>query len=643
MKISPFLLPLTLGAAGCASGAVFARFDLSPFLSAITSLLGGNGLLQAALGTLGGVFGVDQTFDYVVIGGGTAGDAIGVRLAEAGFKVAIVEAGEYHELSKPIFSTVPGFDLFFIGSNVLDTYLPADWGFVTEPHPATNYRRIKYTQGKCVGGSSAVNAMLYHRGPSSMYDIWAEAVGDDSYRLDQFNEFYKKSVTFSPPGQGDSDLADQDYYSDDFAPSGQGGPVQVSYANYISPWVKRLEAALQSVGLSRNLAFNRGGLLGFHAAQTTIRKSDATRSTSAEYIYMARNKRLPSLKLFTSTEATQITFDDQRRATGVNVKSFGAKYHIKAKNEVILSAGAFKSPQLLMTSGIGPRATLQEFGIPVVSALEGVGQNMWDHIFFGLSYAVKIPTFDQLLHNPVYLAEAVAQYTITHTGPFSSNAVGLYGFEKIPPNYRNAFSWDTINKLSGFSDDFPEVEHLSIDGFTGNFQSLIFQQPLGFTNYATLQSALVAPLSRGNVTIRSSSATDAPIISPNWLSDRADQEVAIALFKRMREVLETDAVQEVALGKEYWPGSKVQTDEEILNFIRKSFITVWHASCTCKMGREGDAMAVVDSAARVFGVSGLRVVDASAFPLLIPGHPSSTVYALAEKIADGIIRSAGAN
>ncbi|KAJ3496848.1 hypothetical protein NLG97_g2355 [Lecanicillium saksenae] len=501
---------------------------------------------QAALGSFAGVFGVDQSFDYVVVGGGTAGNAIGVRLAKAGFKVAIIEAGEYHELSKPIFSTVPGFDLFFIGSNVLETYLPADWGFVTEAMLGTNQRKIKYTQGKCVGGSSAVNAMLYHRGPGSMYDLWAEAVGDDSYRFDQFDEFYKKSVTFDPPGKAD-EINDESYYEDDFAPNRQ------------------------------------------------------------------------------DTEVTQITFDDQKRATGVNVKAFGSKYHIKAKGETIISASAFKSPQLLMLSGIGPRTTLQQFGLPIVSELEGVG----------------VKTFDQLIHDPAYAAASAAEYTLLHSGPLSSNAVGLLAWEKIPQQYRDVFSRDTTNKLNSYSADWPEVEHLAIDGFTGDFQSLILQQPLAFRSYATLQSALVAPFSRGNVTIRSSSAMDAPVISPNWLEDKADQEVAIVLFKRMREIMSTDVIQNTAVGKEYWPGSKVQTDDEILNYIRGSLMTVWHASCTYKMGTASDGMAVVDSAARVFGVQRLRVVDASAFPLLIPGHPSSTVYALAEKIADNIIRNSG--
>ena len=314
-------------------------------------------------------------------------------------------------------------------------------------------------------------------------------------------------------------------------------------------------------------------------------------------------------------------------------------YTIKAKKEVILSAGAFNSPQLLMLSGIGPLEQLEELDIPVLSALEGVGQNMWDHVMFGPSYHVNFPTLDDTLHNPVSLADALLDYSLNAEGPLSSNVVEFLGWEKFPQKYRDNMTESTLEALSWFADDWPELEHISGNGYIGNFAFPVLQQPLDGKQYATNLGALAAPLSRGNVTLKSKHATTLPKINPNWLTHPADQEVAVAWYKRLREVWDTPELRSIRVGdEEAFPGLDKSTDEEILEVIRESMMTVWHAACTNKMGRKEDPMAVVDSKARVFGVENLRVVDASAFPLLPPGHPQSTIYALAEKIADSIIK-----
>lgn len=392
------------------------------------------------------------------------------------------------------------------------------------------------------------------------------------------------------------------------------------------------------MGLNRTEGFNRGDLLGYHYAQTTIRSSDATRSSSARYIYDAREKNLQSLRVFTSSHVTRVLFDANKKATGVQVQSLGVTHTLKAKKEVILSAGAFQSPQLLMVSGIGPPDTLNELGIPVISALPGVGQNMWDHIFFGPAYSVNFPTLSELFNNPTAFAAALAEYGSNRAGPLSSNCVELLGWEKLPKEYRTKFSSETEKELAKFPSDWPEVEHLSVNGYISDFNFPVLQQPLDNKQYASITGAMVAPVSRGNVTITSASALVKPEINPNWLTAKADQEVAIAWYRRMRDVFQTPKLNPIIDGQEAWPGKHIQTDEEILELIRNSLMTVWHAACTCKMGKKADPMAVVDSSARVFGVRGLRVVDASAMPLLPPGHPQSTVYALAEKIADAIIR-----
>ncbi|GAB0136623.1 hypothetical protein EsDP_00004918 [Epichloe bromicola] len=616
-----------------------ARRQFRPVFSAISSIFGGDGLFQSSLGTLEGFFGSDQEFDYVVAGGGTAGNAVGYRLAEAGYKVAIVEAGTFFELSKPALSTTPGLDVLFVGSDGSEALSAADWKFETTPQQGAANRKVHFAQGKCIGGSSAWNFMIHHRAPTGMYNQWAEAVGDDSYKFGSFEKFYKKSTTFTP---ADKSKRSSDTYSDsdegDFAPPGRGGPIQVSYSNFVSPWSTWLEKGFAAVGIKKTNGFDRGDLLGYHYAPSTIRQSDATRSSSAEYVYLAKEKNLSNLKIFTNTQASKIEFDKDKKATGVEVTSAaGSKYTLKAKKEVIVSAGAFKSPQLLMLSGIGPEQILNQFNIPIVASLPGVGQNMWDHIFFGPSYPVKVKTIASLLYNPADLISAGRKYLFSHDGILSSNGIEILGWEKVPSRYRDSLSSTTKDDLKRFSDDWPETEFLGANGYTGTFSSLL-KQPNDGRQYATILGALVSPLSRGNVTISSTNVGDQPLINPNWLTAKADQEVAVALFRRMRDIWSTSAVQTIVDGPEYYPGRDVETDEQILDYVRKNLMTVWHPSCTCKMGKREDAMAVVDSQARVHGVKGLRVVDASAFPMLLPGHPSATVYALAEKIADSIIQ-----
>jgi choline dehydrogenase len=215
--------------------------------------------------------------------------------------------------------------------------------------------------------------------------------------------------------------------------------------------------------------------------------------------------------------------------------------------------------------------------------------------------------------------------------------------------YRNRLSKTTLDALETFPDDWPEVEYIAADAYAGNFRHPLAQQPLDGKKYVSILGAMVAPLSRGNITLKSANALAAPAINPNWLSDPADQELAIAWYRRMREVFTTKEVasQLVEIGVEKYPGLDKESDEQILAAIRDSAITVWHASSTCRMGksvlRNGvreriDEMDVVDSEAKVFGVDGLRVVDASIFLFLPPGHPQSTIYALAEKISEAIIR-----
>ncbi|KAK0387323.1 hypothetical protein NLU13_5636 [Sarocladium strictum] len=617
---------------------------LGPIKDVVDTIRSGAGLVEGTLGGVKGILGAQQSFDYVVVGGGTAGNAVGVRLAEAGFSVAIIEAGLFYEIGKPVLGTTPTGAFFGVGTNPLDTIPTVDWGFITEPQAGANGRRLHYAQGKCLGGTSALNFMVHHRASTRAYDEWAKAVGDDSYKLENWMPYFQKSVTFTGPnndlrGVNVSTVWDQSA----FAADGQGGPIQVTYTNYASAFATWLEKALESLGMKRTAEFSNGKLLGYHYAQATIRNKDQTRSSSASYVYHAMSSPArKNLKVFTQTLAREILFDGNK-TTGVKVSLLAAlpSYTIKAKKEVIVSAGSFKSPQLLMVSGIGPKATLEEHGIPIVSRLEGVGQNMWDHIMFGPSYSVTVPTLDTTVGNPLALAQALLDYTLFAKGPLTSNVADFIGWEKMPEKYRQTWSESTREALSQFPADWPEVEHVSGNGWIGDFGWPAIDRPRDQRQYATDLGAMVAPLSRGNVTISSRSTLVQPRIDPNWLTHPADQELAISWYRRIREVWDTPAMRSIRTDgdKEAFPGRQHSTDEEMLEVIRNSLIPVWHPACTNKMGTPDDEMAVVDSKARVFGVEGLRVVDASAFPLLPPGHPQTTIYALAEKIAADIVHA----
>ncbi|KAM7196338.1 putative GMC oxidoreductase [Rhypophila sp. PSN 637] len=601
-------------------------------------------LVQAPLGILAPLIGVPASYDYVVVGAGTAGTALAVRLAQSGARVALVEAGGYYDFTNPLLSSTPGLDVILVGSDGTLVNPLVDWLFEIKNQPGTNFRDIHYARGKCVGGSSALNFMIYQRPTVQSMQQWADEVDDQSYTWANALPYFQRSTQFTPPNMQKRASNSTPSYNPDAFPATENNPLHASFSNYGQSWSSWLKSGLAAIGIPEAADFNSGSLMGAQYCTSTIRPSDQTRASSATtFLRSAILSALANLKVYTTTRAEKILFSsptDPKRATGVQVKTGLLSYTLTATKEVIISAGAFQSPQLLMVSGIGPSSQLTPLGIPVIQHLPGVGQNLWDHPTFGPSYPVDLTTVTRLARDPLYLAAQLSEYTLRQNGPLANPTADFLAWEKVPEPLRSTqFSASTRAKLAQFPADWPEVEYISAPGFVGDLGNMLADQPFDGRQYATILNVLITPLSRGNITITSSSTADLPVVNPAWLTDPADQELAIAAFKRSRQVFASlsSGARPIVTGPEVYPGPQVQTDAQILDAIRNSLMTLWHPACTCKMGNATDPMAVLDSRARVRGVTGLRVVDASSFPFLPPGHPQSTVYMLAEKIAEDII------
>ncbi|CAK3792813.1 alcohol oxidase [Lecanosticta acicola] len=602
---------------------------------------GSNGNVQFGY-VPGNDFGLVQnaTYDYVVVGGGTAGLAVAYRLAESGcFTVAVVEAGGFYENENGNQSVVPAYCTHYGDTTPqsANQFPLVDWGFVTQPQEGLGGRRLHYGRGKTLGGSSAQNAMIYNRGTKGSYQAWANLVGDDSWTFDNILPYFSRGIHYSPPNTtlraANASVpppANMDAYNV------TGGPLEVSHPNYAQIFSSYVNGAMQESGIPEQQDFSSGSLLGRQYAPLTISYPEEERSSSqASYLRTALRSGRDNLKVFPHTLSKRVLFDENKTATGVEFesKSYGNMntFTLSARREVILSAGAFQSPQLLMVSGIGPRQQLVAHNISVLADRPGVGTNMQDHLDFAPVFYTNIQNGDGADADPATRGPIEEEYKANRTGQLTNAGVDYIGWEKLPEPYRQSLSPSAVQDLANYPADWPEIEY-EVTGAT-----LAGTDPS--KRYGTILAIPVTPLSRGWVNITSADTNDLPLVNPNQLSHPTDRELAVQAFKRARSFFHTQAMQPILI-KEYMPGTNVTTDEQILKYIEASAYQNWHASCTCRMGKADDPMAVVDSQARVIGVKGLRVADASSFALLPPGHPESTVYMLAEKISADILETA---
>ncbi|KAF1962851.1 choline dehydrogenase [Byssothecium circinans] len=568
----------------------------------------------------------DATFDYVVVGGGAAGLATAARLAEVA-SVAVIEAGGYYQIEYGNASVVPLLSLTAIDVIDPSENFPRrpeiDWELLTEPQTNANGQVVHYAQGKTLGGSTALNTMSYVRSSASAYQRWVDMVGDESYTFDNLLPYFKKSMRLTPPNLEKRNAANATPVYDP-AVFGDAGPLDVSWNNWVDPTISWLAKAQQAAGIEVNPdGWSAGVLNGGSWNPATIDPAHATRE-SAQTSYLDYAKANTKLKVYAHSLATKIQFDGTV-ATGVSVSTNGTSYTLSANKEVIVSAGTFHSPQLLLVSGIGPKSTLEALDIPVVADLPGVGKNLRDPVTVNVAHFVNTPNGQGIIANPNTEPEALRQYKEEAAGPYSSVA-GYISYTRFSEELRSTLPPETREKLAALPAEGPEVQFIA-----GTFL---------FTNgsaMGSLSATHCETFSSGSVSISSANITDAPIIDLGWLSDPADADVLVAGIKRLRQIWSTEPARTISMGAEVLPGKDVETDEELLAYVKANVHQIWHPTSTCSMGKEGDGDAVVDSKGRVFGVRRLRVVDSSIIPFGIPGHPQASLYALAEKIARDVL------
>lgn len=591
----------------------------------------------------GNSFGIpftNETYDYVIIGGGLAGSVIASRLTEhSNATVAIVEAGNFYELSNGNYSQIPYFSEQWVGSELGPFNPLIDWGLDTTPQ--VNGEAMRYAQGRNLGGSSGRNQMLYHRATKGYYEQFAEHVGDLSYTWDNMSTYLERSMAFTPPLKSNK-AGSISYDASAFLPSGNmSNPLQVTYPGYNYDLSDYAPAAFENIGLSSQPGLSSGVLHGYSYWSYTIDPTTGTRS-SAESSFLETALQRSGLTVYINSLAQNVIFNGTT-AVGVNITSSPAGtpsryYTLSARKEVLVAAGAWHSPQVLMLSGIGPKATLEQHGIPVVSVLEGVGQNMWDTTNIGgVVYELNdtFTTFQEVRTDSSLFEQSIEEFRNSGSGPLTQVGADLVAWYKFPENITSTFSNATQAHLASLASDWPELEM----SLSSSSRSLSFGSDS--TKRASISALMVGTAGRGNMTIQSNSILDRPVISPNWLLDDRDKEVAVAAYRTARKAWEA-VPDSVRIGEEVFPGANVTSDADLIEAIIGNIAAIHHASASCAMGRSDNPMAVVDSRGRVYGVQGLRVVDSSALPFCPPGHTQGTTYGHAEKMADVILQDLAA-
>jgi choline dehydrogenase-like flavoprotein len=530
-------------------------------------------------------------FDYIIVGAGSAGCVLANRLsADPKNRVLLLEAGGNDNW---IWFHIPVGYLFAIGNP------RGDWCFKTEPEEGLNGRALNYPRGKAIGGSSAINAMIYMRGQAADYDHWRQ-LGLPGWGWDDVLPCFKKHE--------DSFLGAGEYHA-------TGGELRIEFPRVQWELLEAVREAAAQVGIPPIDDFNCGdneGSCYFHVNQKLGRRWSAARG------FLKPVLRRQNLRLETECLVEGLDFEG-RRAAGVRWRKGGAPHSARARREVILAAGAIGSPQLLMLSGVGPGAQLRARGIDVVLDKPGVGENLQDHLQLRLIYKVSgVKTLNETYRSLLNRALMGLDYAFRRRGPLTMAPSQLGAFARSDPRRERANIQFHFQPLS--LDRFGEPLH-SFPAFTESVCNL-------------------QPTSRGYVRLRSADPTDKPVIKPNYLSTDEDRRVAADSIRVARRIAGAPALQRYR-PEEYLPGPQVGDDEAALVEAAGDVgTTIFHPVGTAKMGRETDPLAVVDARLRVIGIDRLRVIDASIMPTITSGNTNAPTYMIAEKGAAMVLEDA---